>query len=187
MTISKAPKAVTQFNAWKIGFSVVKTLWISPFILKPALEKRARCLKTWSNEHFCPARGIHKVPIPGWKQSLLSSLSLHLTMDENTKSLRGHNKNYALLKATNLNIFILWDCNTTGTWHFHTSKGNISIYTELNNTVHKAFWDWKKCSRKHKNNPRMVWVKRDLRDHPVPSSLPWAGTYSSSPGYFQPF
>lgn len=32
----------------------------------------------------------------------------------------------------------LWDCNTTQTWHFHTSQGNTSIYTDLNTTMHMA-------------------------------------------------
>jgi len=29
----------------------------------------------------------------------------------------------------------------------------------------------------------MVWVGRDLIDHPVPTPLPWAGTPSTRPGY----
>ena len=31
-------------------------------------------------------------------------------------------------------------------------------------------------------NHRMVWVGRDLKDHLVPTPLPWAGTSSTSPG-----
>jgi len=32
----------------------------------------------------------------------------------------------------------------------------------------------------------MVWVGRDLKDHLVPTSLPWAGTSSSRPGCSKP-
>jgi len=37
----------------------------------------------------------------------------------------------------------------------------------------------------HKNH-RMVWVRRDLKDHPVPTPLPWAGTSSIRPGCSKP-
>jgi len=35
-------------------------------------------------------------------------------------------------------------------------------------------------------NHRMVWVRRDLIDHLVPTPLPWAGTPSTRPGCSKP-
>jgi len=35
-------------------------------------------------------------------------------------------------------------------------------------------------------NHRMVWVGRDLKDHLIPTPLPWAGTSSTRPGCPKP-
>jgi len=36
-------------------------------------------------------------------------------------------------------------------------------------------------------NHRIVWVGRDLKDHLVPTPLPWAGTAYTRPGCSKPY
>ena len=63
---------------------------------------------------------------------------------------------------------------------------NLCPFTNVKERVEVCIWDGKRKRKITEQNHRAVWGGRDLKDHLVPTSLPWAGTPATRPGCPKP-
>lgn len=95
---------------------IVKSHWLSLLILESALEKGARYIKMWSNEHLEAFRNL-----PSQAGNVTSQLLFSTSSNSKLLSILIN----SLVHSWYLTIFLLLDCNIAVIWHFHTYRGNV--------------------------------------------------------------